>query len=49
MNEKSTFARHVRAAKPRATKHEVRDDMLTRLAVTRRAGLGPSPLSDCSR
>ena len=33
MTEKSTFARRVRAAKPRATKHEVRDDVVSGLAL----------------
>ena len=33
MAEKSTFARRIRAAKPRATKYEVRDDMVTGLAL----------------
>ena len=33
MTEKSTFARRIRAAKPRATKHEVRDDVVTGLAL----------------
>ena len=33
MTEKSIFARRVRAAKPRATKQEVRDDMVTGLAL----------------
>ena len=32
--EKSTFALRVRAAKPRATKYEVRDDVVTGLALT---------------
>jgi len=30
---KSTFARRVRAAKPRATKYEVRDDVVSGLAL----------------
>ena len=34
MTEKSTFARRVRAAKPRATKYEVRDDVVSGLALT---------------
>ena len=33
MTEKSTFARRVRAAKPRETKYEVRDDVVTGLAL----------------
>ena len=33
MTEKSTFARRVRAAKPRATKYEVRDDVVIGLAL----------------
>ena len=33
MTEKSTFARRVRAAKPRATKYEIRDDVVTGLAL----------------
>ena len=33
MAEKSTFARRVRAAKPRATKYEVRDDVVSGLAL----------------
>ena len=33
MTEKSTFARRVRAAKPRAAKYEVRDDMVSGLAL----------------
>ena len=33
MTEKSTFARRVRAARPRATKFEVRDDVVTGLAL----------------
>ena len=33
MNEKSTFARRVRAAKPRATKYEIRDDTVTGLGL----------------
>ncbi len=33
MTEKSTFARRVRAAKPRATKYEVRDDVVSGLAL----------------
>ena len=33
MAEKSTFARRVRAAKPPATKYEVRDDVVTGLAA----------------
>ena len=33
MTEQSTFARRVRAAKPRATKHEVRDDVVSGLAL----------------
>ena len=33
MTEKSTFARRVRAAKPQATKQEVRDDMVTGLVL----------------
>ena len=34
MTEKSTFARRVRAARPRATKYEVRDDEVSGLALT---------------
>ncbi|MDE0277826.1 MAG: site-specific integrase [Defluviicoccus sp.] len=34
MTEKSTFARRVRAARPRATKYEVRDDVVSGLALT---------------
>ena len=34
MTEKSTFARRVRAAKPRATKYEIRDDVVSGLALT---------------
>ena len=34
MAEKSTYARPVRATKPRATKYEVRDDVVTGLALT---------------
>ncbi len=34
MADKSTFARRVRAAKPRATKYEVRDDVVSGLALT---------------
>ena len=34
MTEKSTFARRVRAAKPRATKYEVRDDVVSGLALS---------------
>ena len=33
MTEKSTFARRVRAAKPRAAKYEVRDDVVSGLAL----------------
>ena len=33
MADKSTFARRVRAAKPRAAKYEVRDDVVTGLAL----------------
>ena len=33
MTEKSTFARRVRAARPRAKKYEVRDDVVTGLAL----------------
>ena len=33
MTEKSTFARRVRAARPRATKYEIRDDVVTGLAL----------------
>ena len=29
MNEKSTFARRVRAAKPRDKRHEIRDDVVS--------------------
>lgn len=32
-NPESTFARRVRAAKPRARKYEIRDDVTTGLAV----------------
>lgn len=34
MTEKSTFARRVRAAKPRTAKYEVRDDMVSGLALS---------------
>ncbi|MYK13102.1 MAG: DUF4102 domain-containing protein, partial [Rhodospirillaceae bacterium] len=34
MTEKSTFARRVRAARPRAKKYEVRDDVVSGLALT---------------
>ncbi|MDE0377857.1 MAG: site-specific integrase [Rhodospirillales bacterium] len=34
MTEKSTFARRVRAAKPRATKYDVRDDVVSGLALS---------------
>ena len=34
MAEKSTFARRVRAAKPRATKREIRDDAVSGLTLT---------------
>ncbi len=34
MTEKSTFARRVRAAKPRATKCEVRDNLVSGLVLT---------------
>ena len=33
MTEQSTFARRVRAAKPRATKYEIRDDVVSGLAL----------------
>ena len=33
MNEKSTFARRVRAAKPRDKRHEIRDDMVSGLIL----------------
>ena len=41
MTEKSTFARRVRAAKPRAGKHEVRNDMVGRLALAHPPHRGP--------
>ena len=34
MTDRSTFARRVRAAKPRAKKYEVRDDVVSGLALT---------------